>query len=145
MPISLANAQYSRLLRALAIAAEIDSTLAESGDERYRPTAVASNTLLEHLLTVAANHEFTSVEPWEGKNALDKEFLDGVRADLGVYDDYVFWDELALRLAERELERREGDSAVPDEEFDERLQALQDKYWRLLRARGLDALEVRLV
>src|SRR5580704_9245136 len=60
------------------------------------------------------------------------------------YDDHVFWDELAERLATRDLARDRGispDDIVRDDELPD-LRPLEDRYRSELEERGIDRLEI---
>lgn len=68
--------------------------------------------------------------------------LDGEIAD---YDDCVFWDELALRLAERDLREELGThafDALPAVERQERVDAAAETYDREFDARGVEGLRL---
>jgi hypothetical protein len=59
------------------------------------------------------------------------------------YDDHVFWDLLAERLAERDLVRERGHDAVhemTDAQYDEALRQHLDRWWGELDDHGLDRL-----
>ena len=62
---------------------------------------------------------------------------------VGEYDECVFWDELALRMAERDLRAEIGETvfnALPPQLRQERVDAIAEKYDREFDARGLDRL-----
>lgn len=64
---------------------------------------------------------------------------------LQAYDDCVFWDELALRLAERDLRDKIGKvafEAMPTAERDALVDNLADAYDHQFDARGLDGLRL---
>ena len=68
--------------------------------------------------------------------------LDGEIAD---YDDCVFWDELALRLSERDLREEIGAQAfgsLPAAERQDRVDAGAEAYDREFDARGLERLRL---
>ncbi len=61
------------------------------------------------------------------------------------YDDHIFWDELAERLALRDLARERGveaDHLDPDEDVRE-LKAREDRYHQEFEEHGLDRLDIR--
>lgn len=61
------------------------------------------------------------------------------------YDDCVFWDELSLRLAERDLREELGAhafDALPEAVRKERVDALAEAYDREFDARGLERLRL---
>lgn len=61
------------------------------------------------------------------------------------YDDCVFWDELAIRLAERDLRAELGAAvfdALPPHERHERVDALAETYDREFDVRGVDRLRL---
>lgn len=60
------------------------------------------------------------------------------------YDDHVFWDELAERLASRDLAKERGispDDIVRDDDLPD-LRPLEDRYRLELEERGIDRLEI---
>lgn len=63
---------------------------------------------------------------------------------LADYDDCVFWDELALRLAERDLreELGAGFDALPEAERRERVDALAETYDEEFDRRGVERLRL---
>ncbi len=61
------------------------------------------------------------------------------------YDDCVFWDELAIRLAERDVRAELGEAvfeALPPHERHERVDALAQTYDREFDVRGVDRLRL---
>lgn len=61
------------------------------------------------------------------------------------YDDCVFWDELAVRLAERDLRAEIGThafDALPHQERHERVDALAEAYDKEFDARGIERLRL---
>ena len=61
------------------------------------------------------------------------------------YDDCVFWDELAVRLAERDLRDEIGKhafDALPHHERHERVDALAEAYDKEFDARGIERLRL---
>lgn len=74
---------------------------------------------------------------------LEEEALRPLRED---YDEFVFWEELTFRLADRDMRRELGDRAVDamrPEERDRAQAEYQKKYDDETVAHGVDRLEVR--
>jgi hypothetical protein len=70
-----------------------------------------------------------------------------VREKLEAFNEDVFWGELVMRLAERDLRGEQGkDITKLGEEFSEeeqqKLEKLEDSYWREFEASGVDHLVV---
>jgi hypothetical protein len=68
--------------------------------------------------------------------------IDGEIAD---YDDCVFWDELSIRLAERDVREEIGThafDALPHAERHERVDAAAEAYDREFDARGIEGLRL---
>ncbi len=66
-----------------------------------------------------------------------------VREKLDRFVEDAFWSELVGRLAERDLRAELGPTKLSpelSEEDEERLNALEDNYWREFEARGVDHL-----
>jgi len=65
---------------------------------------------------------------------------------LDEYDDLVFWEELIVRLAERDILHMPGKSDIEDmsgEEYDRLAQPLEEKYAGEFFEHGLDRLTLR--
>lgn len=65
---------------------------------------------------------------------------------LDEYDDLVFWEELIVRLAERDIARMPGKSdieAMSGEEYDRLAQPLEEKYAGEFFEHGIDRLTLR--
>lgn len=70
-----------------------------------------------------------------------------VQEKLDAFTEDAFWSELVLRLAERDLRAEQGKDVTKlgdelSEEEQERLEALEDSYWREFEASGVDHLIV---
>jgi hypothetical protein len=80
-----------------------------------------------------------------GQYFMHSEWTDRLYEDHIVdYDDHVFWDELAERLALRDLAKRQGTSSdllSPDEDLPA-LRALEERYQQEFEDHGLDRLEI---
>jgi hypothetical protein len=61
------------------------------------------------------------------------------------YDDHVFWQELAERLAERDLATELGlaTDGLDLEEYAAQLRELRDRYWRELDQHGIERVDFR--
>jgi hypothetical protein len=89
---------------------------------------------------VSTEEETGSLKPSEALMA--RLALAGHVAD---YDDCVFWDELAIRLAERDLRAELGAAvfdALPPHERHERVDALAQTYDHEFDMRGVDRLQI---
>lgn len=89
---------------------------------------------------VAVNERTGELKPSEALMA--RLALAGYVAD---YDDCVFWDELAIRLAERDVRAELGAAvfdALPPHERHERVDALAETYDREFDVRGVDRLRL---
>jgi len=70
-----------------------------------------------------------------------------VREKFEAFTEEVFWAELAMRLAERDLRAEQGKDVTKigeefTEEEEEKLETLEDSYWREFEASGVDHLVV---
>ncbi len=100
--------------------------------------ALADESGLGYL--VAADERTGDLKPSEA--LLSRLALAGYVAE---YDDCVFWDELAIRLAERDLRAELGTAvfdALPHHERHERVDALAESYDHEFDARGVDRLRL---
>lgn len=71
--------------------------------------------------------------------------LSRLDAEIHDYDDCVFWDELSIRLAERDLREELGTHAfetLPAGERQERVDAIAESYDREFDARGVEGLRL---
>lgn len=144
MTLELTKSEMERLLEIAYLGEEV---LNGHGPEGKR--SVAHDGVLEKLHGLAEE---------EGLGYLVERDADGVAKPsmaldarmetagfLQAYDDCVFWDELALRLAERDLRAEIGKvafEAMPAAERDELVDNLADAYDREFDARGLDGLRL---
>lgn len=97
-------------------------------------------------LLAASGAEGVEQDPETGEFYLDPEWVEKLYAQyVADYEDHVFWDELAERLAERDLAR---ERAVSIEEIDREddaaaLRPLEDEYHQELEEYGVGRLEVK--
>lgn len=147
MNINLTEREY-RLLLDLLLAAD----WVIHGHRREEPaTAEPYRMLTQKLLSLAEefglgrlveiDHERNEYRPTE-------QFERETRAWglLDEYDDLVFWEELIVRLAERDISRMPGKGdieAMSGEEYDRLAQPLEEKYAGEFFAHGLERLTLR--
>jgi hypothetical protein len=113
----------------------------QHSDEFRDETAIAA---LQGLMA-GSRIEGIECDPESGDYYLDNEWAEQIYDRYVVdYDEHVFWDELAERLAQRDLAR---ERRLPTEEIDRDddridLRPIEDRYRNEMEENGLDRIEV---
>ncbi len=130
--------RYEALVRALQIAGSVYGVL---GDDKQSD---AIDDLESWVLAAAGTFGMAGdVEFFEGKNVLTDAAMDRCADDLAEYDEWVFWNELAHKLTDRELDRRRsrGELAGMGEREIMNLHAeLEEKFAAEFDAHGIEGL-----
>ncbi|HUZ92696.1 MAG TPA: hypothetical protein VNG29_01725 [Candidatus Paceibacterota bacterium] len=107
--IEFTKEQYESLVRALEAAGSVYALLGDAVNERYRKRGDAIDDLASWVLAKAGEVGMGElVEIVEHRNVLRESDAEKISDDLDAYDEQSFWDLLAHKLADRELERRYG-------------------------------------
>jgi len=144
MKVSFTQKEYARLLELVHLGLWVTGTrtdLPSSTPERY---AALSQKVLGLADQFGCADLVDSDE--EGLLMPSPKLEDGpARERLDSFIDTSFWEELASRLAERDLRSELGIDPLPpvlDDDQEARLKALEDKYWEEFELHGADRVHV---
>ena len=144
MKVSFTTKEYTRLLELLHLGLYVAGARADDPatmPERYADLAQKAFGLAEpfgcaDLVEIDVN----------GQHFLNEKLTGGVAQEkLERFAEDLFWGELTARLAERDLRAELGATKLSEEftdEEEERLQAVEDSYWRAFETSGVDHLVV---
>lgn len=147
MQLSLSPEQFERLLK-MAYLGEIllnDWTPPEELTDEHR----GSTDLLYDLCQRAEgtpSERYVTFDADAGEWGPSQLLKDEMDRHIGDYDNDVFWDELAARLARRDLGAEYGEDALremPEGYRKEAEKPLLDYYWREVRENGLDRFTIK--
>lgn len=104
----------------------------------------AADATVQHLL---ASHKLPDVNRDEetGNYFMRSEWTDRLYDEYILdYDDHIFWDELAERLALRDLARERGveETSLDRDKYLRQLHSLEERYHQEFEEHGLDRLEI---
>lgn len=144
MKVSFTQKEFSRLLELVHLGLTVAGARPEDPatmPERYADLAQKVFGLAEPFgcadqVEVDVNGQFFPNEKITEGPAAEK---------LARFHEDVFWNELALRLAERDLQSELGATKLGDDlsaAEEERLASLEDSYWREFETNGVDHLVV---
>lgn len=118
-------------------------------DRRGHERDATHDKLLQRLLAMADEAGFgylAEQDPKTGEFVASAAFLKraGTDGSIGDYDDWVFWDELALRLGERDVKEElgAGFDALPEAERNRRTDDAALRYDDEFDSRGVDRLRI---
>jgi len=152
MEINLTKEQYLNLLTMNYVA---DSVLGVLGDilpeeTNYKKKSDEIEKLGDYLLSYAQDFGCEDmIEGFHGKTLLKDEIYEKMQKEImDEYDDYIFWNELEVRMGKRDFERTitEEDKKYIKENkgwLPERIHELYDKYREEFEKYGIDRLEIR--
>ena len=101
------------------------------------------------VLTAAARNgfrEYVDVDEEEGRVFPSSDLEEKMDETIDTYNDHTFWDEIIVRMAERDYVRKYGEDALEEldsEEGREKERPLLEKYEKEFYENGLDRLEIR--
>ena len=142
MKVSFTQKEYARLLELVHLGLWVTGARPDDPatmPERYSGIAQKAFQLAEtfgcaDLVEVDVNGQYFPNE---------KLTQGAPREKLDAFAEDVFWGELVMRLAERDLRAELGPTKLGDElteEEEQRLTAIEDTYWREFEGRGVDNL-----
>ncbi len=142
MDIRLSTDQFEKLLDLVYLGNwVVNSYRADERLEEYDRTA-------EHVLSfapAAGLKDRVDFDEFEGRYFPSRKLEDGLLGFLDDYDDFVFWNLLVERLAERDLIRKYGEKNVDRLEwndYSESIEPFLKKYEHEIDENGLDRLEI---
>lgn len=144
MKVSFTTKEYTRLLELVHLGLSVAGARADDPatmPERYEEIAQKAFGLAE----VFGCAELVEADV-NGELFPNERLTDGpVQEKLESFAEDVFWSELVARLARRDLRHEIGEEAAEAEELAdphaERLDALEDAYWREFETHGVDHLQ----
>lgn len=146
MELKLTKAELERLLEVAAMGEWLLNGHLPEGE-----ASALHDATLQKLYALADDEGLgylIAVDETVDKLKPSEALLTRVDADIHDYDDCVFWDELALRLAERDLREEIGTTAfdaMPAAERQERVDAAAEAYDQEFDKRGLEGLRLPTV
>ena len=150
MKIELSKEQFMNLLEMSHIANSVLGILGDALPEtNYKKKSDEMDNLEEYFLGYAKDFGCGSlVEDFHGKILMKEEIYERMREIMDEYDDYIFWNELEVRMGKRDFER----SITADDKryikenkgwFPERIHEIYEKYRREFENYGIDRLEIK--
>ncbi len=142
MRIDLDTEEYRRLLQLAALGA----WMLESGHEEPRPEHEAFVKVLQDLYREASAAGCGEwIEEEDGQYFESARLEEWMATRIQDYDNYIFWDELVLRMADRDYEEAGGidwiDGLGEVERIEEQM-PLEERWWEEFSSFGLDRLVV---
>jgi hypothetical protein len=150
MKIELTKEQYKNLLEVSHIA---NSVLGLLGDvlpgKEYKKKVDEMDNLENYFISFARDFGCDNlVEDFKGKTLMKEEIYEELSEILDEYDDYIFWNELEVRMGKRDFEKTETDD---DKKYNKeskgwyprRIDAVYAKYAQEFENYGIDRLEIR--
>jgi len=151
MKIELSKEQYIDLLEMSHIANSVLGILGDILPEEtnYKKKSDKTTELEDYFISCAENfgcEEMT--EDFYGKALLKDEFYEKIQEIMNEYDDYIFWNELEVRMGKRDFERTitANDKKYIKENkgwYPERIHELYGKYSNEFEKHGIDRLEIK--
>lgn len=141
MHIPLTQEQYKTLLLMVYLGDWMINAIRPEPDEDFQGVACYIYSFAE-TFGIAG---LIGPEPYKGKKFPSREFDKLAQPYIRQYDNQIFWEELADRLAERDFVAHYGRNAIegmsPEERFAKRSE-LTDRYLEEFERNGLDRVAV---
>ncbi len=144
MKVSFTQKEYTRLLELVHMGLWMAGSRPDDPatmPERYADLAQKTLVLAEPLVCA----DLVEVDV-NGKYFLNEKLTDGPVAEkIDKFVEDAFWSELVSRLAERDLRSELGPTKLTEELTDdeeERLETMEENYWREFETKGTDNLVV---
>jgi len=151
MKIDLTKEQYIRLLEMSHIANSVLGILGDTlmEEANYKKKSDETTELEDYFMNYAKDFGCENMtEQFHGKTLLKDEIYEKIQEITDEYDDYVFWNELEVRMGKRDFERtktKEEEKQIRENNgwYPERIHELYDKYAEEFENYGIDRLEIR--
>jgi len=150
MKIELTKEQYVNLLKISHIANSVLGILGDVFSEmEYKKKSDEAEELEDYFISYARDFGCNDlVEDFYGKTLMKDEIYEKIQEIMDDYDDYIFWNELEVRMGKRDFGRTE---TIDDKKYikenngwyPERIHELYDKYAQEFEIYGIDRLEIR--
>ena len=147
MHLRLTEQELATLLEMISLAAEVASLNRKPGSEpKFQRYEEFENTLLEKAKLKGFNDIIVFDEQAQ-RHRISTDYLTKsfVQECLDEMRNEIFWEELTLRLAERDVIRQIGLpawSALNEEQRRTKTEPIERRYWEEFTARGIDNLHV---
>lgn len=142
----LSKTQYEVLINALQIAGFVYGIMGDMVDKKYKKESHALDELENYLLAYAEELGLSKmVDISQGKKIVDEKYLDKAMDDLDEYEEYTFWDNLARKLADRDLQRELGKvkyRAMDDLEYIKAEYPIEEEYHQEFEKHGLERIKI---
>lgn len=150
MKVELTKEQYKNIIHFLGITSFIYGPLGDFVDEKYKKGSDDIDKIEDYLLNFAQDFDCQNItEKFDGRNVIKDEESDKYLDVIREYDDYIFWDELANKLAWRDFEKEHSKEELAGMEkenggyFGVALYDYEKKYWDEAENYGIDRLEIQ--
>ena len=147
MHLRLTEEQLATLLEMISLAAEVASLNRKPGAEtKYRAYEEFENSILEKA-KLKGFSDIIQFDEQAQRHRISMEYLTKsfVQECLDEMRNEIFWEELTLRLAERDIIKQIGLpawSALSDEQQRARTEPIERRYWEEFTAKGIDNLHI---
>ncbi len=149
MKIELTKEQYLSLLTMSHIANSVFGILGDVPPEiDCKKKSDEMENLEEYFLEYARDFGYDDlVEDFHGKTLLKDEIYEEIQEIMDEYDDYIFWNELEVRMGKRDFERTitaDDKKYIKENKgwYPERIHGLYDKYGDEFEKYGIERLEI---
>jgi len=150
MEINLTKEQYVNLLKMAHIANSVLGILGDVLPEtEYKKKSDEMEDLENYFISYAQDFGCDDlVEDFHGKTLMKDEIYEKIQEIMDEYDDYIFWNELEVRMGKRDFERTitDDDKKYIKENkgwYPERIHGLYEKYAQEFEKYGIDRLEIK--
>ena len=151
MKIDLTKEQYINLLEMSHIANSVLGILGDVLPEEtnYKKKSDETTELEDYFISYAKDFSCEDMtEKFHGKTLLKDEIYEKLQEIMDEYDDYIFWNELEVKMGKRDFEKTitEEDKKYIKENkgwYPERIHEIYDKYAEEFEEHGIDRLEIK--
>jgi len=150
MKIELTKEQYKNLLEVSHVA---NSVLGLLGDvlpgKEYKKKANEIDNLEDYFISFARDFGCDNlVEDFKGKTLMKDEIYEKLSETIDKYDDYIFWNELEVRMGKRDFERAktsDDEKYIKESKgwYPRRIDTVYAKYAQEFENYGIDRLEIK--
>lgn len=150
MEIDLTREQYLNLLTISHIANSVLGILGDVLPEtEYKKKSDEMEDLEDYFISYAQNFGCDDlIERFHGKTLMKDEIYEKINEIIEDYDDYIFWNELEVRMGKRDFKRTittDDKKYIKENKgwYPERINELYDKYRNEFEKYGIDRLEIK--
>lgn len=142
----LTRIQYEILINALQIAGSVYGIMGDMVDKKYKEKSNELDELESYLLENAEElglHKM--IEFFQGRKVVNEKYLNKAIEDLIEYEEYSFWDNLARKLADRDLLQKLGEEklrAIDTLEYINIEYPIENEYLKEFEEYGLDRIRI---